>query len=99
MPTRAFPIIIVVGLAILLAATSLFTVSEAELAIQQKPEVMSVAGTELVGPLPAELNLVTVYVAGIGTGSAQAEAGKAFIASLRSADVAATYKVKGLDPG
>jgi membrane protease subunit HflC len=34
MPTRAFPIIIAFGLAILLTATSLFTVSEAELAIR-----------------------------------------------------------------
>ncbi len=34
MPTRAFPIIIALGLAVLLAATSLFTVSEAELAIR-----------------------------------------------------------------
>jgi membrane protease subunit HflC len=34
MPTRAFPIIIAIGLLILLAATSLFTVSEAELAIR-----------------------------------------------------------------
>jgi membrane protease subunit HflC len=34
MPTRAFPIIIAIGLAVLLAATSLFTVSEAELAIR-----------------------------------------------------------------
>jgi membrane protease subunit HflC len=34
MPTRAFPIIIALGLLILLVATSLFTVSEAELAIR-----------------------------------------------------------------
>jgi modulator of FtsH protease HflC len=34
MPTRAFPIIIVVGLLLLLAATSLFTVTEAQLAIR-----------------------------------------------------------------
>jgi len=34
MPTRAFPIIIVVGLLLLLAATSLFTVNEAQLAIR-----------------------------------------------------------------
>jgi len=34
MPTRAFPILIAAGLLILLAATSLFTVSEAELAIR-----------------------------------------------------------------
>jgi modulator of FtsH protease HflC len=34
MPARAFPIIIIVGLALLITATSLFTVSEAELAIR-----------------------------------------------------------------
>lgn len=34
MPTRAFPVIIVLGVLLFLAATSLFTVSEAELAIR-----------------------------------------------------------------
>src|SRR6476646_1900658 len=34
MPTRAFPVIIVVGVLLFLAATSLFTVNEAELAIR-----------------------------------------------------------------
>ena len=34
MPTRAFPIIIAIGLLLLLAATSLFTVNEAQLAIR-----------------------------------------------------------------
>jgi membrane protease subunit HflC len=34
MPARAFPIIIIVGLLLLLAATSLFTVSESELALR-----------------------------------------------------------------
>jgi hypothetical protein len=33
------------------------------------------------------------------SGSAQAEAGQLLIASLRSPDVAATDKIKGLDPG
>ena len=34
MPTRAFPIIIALGLVLLIAATSLFTVNEAQLAIR-----------------------------------------------------------------
>jgi molybdate transport system substrate-binding protein len=50
---------------------------EAELAIQQEPEVISVAGVDLVGPLPPELNNITVYAAGVGAGSQQAEAANA----------------------
>ena len=34
MPTRAFPVIIVIGVLLFIAATSLFTVGEAELAIR-----------------------------------------------------------------
>ena len=46
MSNRAFPIIIVVGLLLLLAATSLFTVSEAELAI--RTEFGAIVGTHYV---------------------------------------------------
>jgi len=79
-------------------SANLLVTVEAELAVQQKPEVMSVAGTEVVGLLPPELNLVTAYAAAVGAGSAQADAAKALIAFLRSPEAAATYKAKGLDP-
>ncbi len=79
-------------------SANLLVTGEAELAVQQKPEVMSVAGTEVVGLLPSELNHVTRYSAGIGSGSAEAKAGKALIAFLRSPEAAATFKAKGLDP-
>jgi molybdate transport system substrate-binding protein len=79
-------------------SANLLVTGEAELAVQQKPEVMSVAGTEVVGLLPAELNLVTVFVAGVGSGSAQGDAGKALIAVLHSPAAVATLKEKGLDP-
>lgn len=41
---------------------------EAELAVQQKPELMHVAGTEIVGFLPGELNMVTEFAAAIMAG-------------------------------
>ncbi len=44
MPTRAFPIIIVVGVLLLIAATSLFTVSMAEVAI--RTEFGAIVGTD-----------------------------------------------------
>lgn len=71
---------------------------EAELAIQQEPEVMAVAGVDMVGPLPADLNNITAYAAGIGSGSSQAEAGNALIRFLHTPEAAAVFKAKGLTP-
>jgi molybdate transport system substrate-binding protein len=71
---------------------------EAELAIQQEPELISVAGVDLVGPLPAELNNITMYSAGVGAGSQQAEAANALIRFLRSPEAQAVFKAKGLKP-
>ena len=44
--------------------------------MQQKPELMHVAGTEIVGMLPGDLNIVTEFAAGIMTDSENAVAGK-----------------------
>ena len=71
---------------------------EAELAVQQKPELMHVAGTEIVGFLPGELNMVTEFAAAIVAGSKQAQTGQALIAMLRSPEAAAVFRSKGLDP-
>ena len=71
---------------------------EAELAIQQEPEVMSVAGVDMVGPLPGDLNNITVYAAGIGAGSQQAEAATALIRFLHTPEAAVVFKARGLTP-
>ncbi len=71
---------------------------EAELAVQQKPELMHVAGTEIVGLLPGDLNVVTAFAAGLSPDSKQADVGRALIAMLRSPASAAVFKAKGLDP-
>jgi molybdate transport system substrate-binding protein len=71
---------------------------EAELAVQQKPELMHVAGTEIVGLLPDELNLVTEFAAGIMPQSKDAQAAKALIQMLKSPEAAALFRSKGLDP-
>jgi molybdate transport system substrate-binding protein len=71
---------------------------EAELAIQQEPEVISVAGVDLVGPLPREVNNITGYSAGIGKDSKQVEGAGALIKFLHSPEAAAVFKAKGLTP-
>jgi len=71
---------------------------EADLAIQQEPEVISVAGVDLVGPLPGELNNITVYAAGPAAGTKEVNAAQALITFLRSPEAAAVFKARGLVP-
>jgi molybdate transport system substrate-binding protein len=79
-------------------AGNLVVSGEAELAVQQEPEVMSVAGVDMVGPLPAELNNITTYAAGSGAGTTQADAANALIKFLHTPEAAAVFKARGLKP-
>ena len=71
---------------------------EAEIGMTQISEILPYATAELLGPLPAELQQVTVFTAGVGTASKQAAAAGAFIAYLKSPAAASVIKAKGLDP-
>ncbi len=70
---------------------------EAELAIQQISELLPVEGVEVIGPFPAELQLVTTYVA--ATSALSREGSKAFIQFLKTPAARAVLTAKGLDPG
>jgi molybdate transport system substrate-binding protein len=76
----------------------LLLTGEAELAVQQKPELMHVAGTEIVGFLPGDLNVVTVFVGATMSNSEKADMANALIKMLRSPEAAAVFRAKGLDP-
>jgi molybdate transport system substrate-binding protein len=60
--------------------------------------LLHVAGTEIVGLLPGDLNLVTEFAAGISSDSKNADAGQALIEMLQSPQSAAMFRSKGLDP-
>ncbi len=79
-------------------SASLLVTGEAELAVQQKPELMHVAGCEIVGFLPGDLNMMTEFAAGIGVECLSVPAAKALIATLRSPEAKAVFSAKGLDP-
>jgi molybdate transport system substrate-binding protein len=79
-------------------SAELLLTGEAELAVQQKPELLHVRGVEIVGFLPGDLNLVTEFAAALMSGSKNAETGKALIGSLRSSEAAAVFRAKGLEP-
>ena len=71
---------------------------EVELAVQQKPELLQVAGIEILGLLPGDLHMVTVFVACVDASSAEPATGKALIDFLRSPGSTAVFRAKGLDP-
>ena len=71
---------------------------DADMAIQSKPELLSVPGVEVVGPLPGDMAFTVVYAAGVQTGAAQADAAKAFVSFLKSPEAQTVFKVKGYDP-
>src|SRR5712672_3156503 len=71
---------------------------EAEIGLQQVSELMSNPAVEVIGMLPAELQLITIYSAGVTTSAREAEAAKALIKALTAPSAAVIYKAKGLDP-
>jgi molybdate transport system substrate-binding protein len=72
---------------------------EAELGVAQASEIVPVPGAQLVGPFPGEFASMTVFTAGIGTGSKSADPAKDLLKFLTGADAAARFKAKGFEPG
>lgn len=72
---------------------------EVEIGIQQLPELMAVPGIDIVGPLPADVQLMTVFSAGVSTSAKNADGAKALIQFLTTPKAAAVMKSKGLEPG
>jgi molybdate transport system substrate-binding protein len=72
---------------------------EAELGIQLISEIVTVQGAELLGPLPAELQDITLIVAGILKTAHEPDAAKALFKHLSSPEAAAAIKAAGMEPG
>jgi molybdate transport system substrate-binding protein len=71
---------------------------EADVGIQQMAELMAVDGIDVVGPLPAEIQMVTSFVAAIPASAQQPDAGRKLIAFLTTPDAKHIIAAKGLEP-
>ena len=69
---------------------------EAEIGLQQVSELMSNPEVEVIGMLPAELQQITIYSAGVTTSAGQTGPAKAFIRHLAAPEAMTIYKTKGL---
>jgi len=71
---------------------------EAEIGVHVVVELVSVAGIDLVGPLPGDLQNTIVFSAAIMTAARDAAAAKALVDFLRTPESAKVIKAKGMEP-
>ena len=74
----------------------LISSGDAEIGLQLVSELMSNPDVEVIGLLPAELQLIATISAGITASANQPEGAKAFIRHLAAPAAMAIYKSKGL---
>ena len=71
---------------------------DAALGLQQVSELLPIQGIDYVGPLPAEVQRVTVFSAGISSTARQPEAAKQLIRYFTSPQAAPAIVKSGLEP-
>jgi molybdate transport system substrate-binding protein len=71
---------------------------EAELGMQQIIAILPVAGADLFGPLPAALQNVIIYAAGLSPRAPNAQAATAFLVFMRAEQAKQLMRANGLDP-
>lgn len=71
---------------------------DAEIGFQQVSELLPIPGIDYVGPLPAEVQRVTIFSAGVATGARAPDAARALLTFLTSPAVAPAITKSGLEP-
>ena len=72
---------------------------EGEIGFTQMSELMSVKGIQYLGPLPAEVQFVTVFSAGLHASAPAPDAARALLKFLTGPDAAPVLKSHGMEPG
>jgi molybdate transport system substrate-binding protein len=77
---------------------TIIATGEAEIGFQQISELIRAPGIDYVGPLPPDIQKITVYSAGIHANAKQPEAAKALVNALAASDAAPVIKHHGMEP-
>ncbi len=72
---------------------------KAELGFQQLSELLHVPGITVLGPLPADIQVLTTFSAGVGAHARHPEDVRALLAWLASPATAAAKARQGMEPG
>jgi molybdate transport system substrate-binding protein len=71
---------------------------EAELGFQQVSELLPVPGIDLIGPLPPDVQQITVVSAGLHARAKAPHAGKALVSFFKAPAAAPVIREKGMEP-
>jgi molybdate transport system substrate-binding protein len=71
---------------------------EADMVVVVSSRIHDVSGVDVVGPLPAELQTMIGFAAGLGAAAKEVEAAKALIRFLTAPAAAPVLKAKGVEP-
>ena len=71
---------------------------EVELGFQQLSELMHLPGIDVIGPLPPEIQVTTVFSAAVCTASNSAAAAKVLLSFLASSEADAAKRRHGMEP-
>ena len=71
---------------------------EADMVVVVATRIVGVAGVDVVGPIPEELQTKIGFSAGLGAATKEPDAAKALIRYLSSPEAAPTLKAKGVEP-
>src|SRR5215204_1772808 len=71
---------------------------EAEIGFQQISEILPVKGIDFVGPLPPDIQQITVFSAGLHATAKQPDAARALVKFLTGPEAASVIRQKGMEP-
>jgi molybdate transport system substrate-binding protein len=71
---------------------------EADMVVVVSSRIYDVHGVDPVGPIPAELQTMIGFAAGVGTSAKEPEAARALVRFLSAPERAAILKAKGVEP-
>jgi molybdate transport system substrate-binding protein len=77
---------------------SLVARGDADLGFQQLSELIGQPGIEVLGPLPPEIQALTIFSAGLSSASREREAAGAVVAYMASAETGDTKRRYGMEP-
>jgi molybdate transport system substrate-binding protein len=78
--------------------STLIASGEAQIGFQQISELIHAPGVDYVGPLPSDVQSITVFSSGIHSAAEQPEAAREFVKFLTAPAAAAVIKKHGMEP-